>query len=371
MKKLGFIVNPIAGMGGRVGLKGTDGIEVLQKARQLGARAESPKRALTAIKLAVGTKHSMEIITYPRQMGEYECRKAGFSPKVIGSLNDDITTSEDTQKAASQLIAEGIDLLMFAGGDGTARDIYQIIGENTTTLGIPAGVKIHSGVFAVTPRHAGMVARNFIESRLMSTRLAEVMDIDEDAFRQGIVSAKLHGYMRIPDNSTYIQRVKAGSIRTAQESLQGIAADVVDQMNTDTCFLIGPGSTTRSVMELLGIANTLLGVDITQDCNLIANDVTENEILKIINGKKTKIVVTIIGGQGLVFGRGNQQISHRVIRKVGKENIIIIATEEKLISLGGKPLLIDTGDVELDEHLKGYVRVTTGHGQYIMYKLGH
>ncbi|UCF92175.1 MAG: ATP-NAD kinase family protein [Desulfobacterales bacterium] len=371
MKKLGFIVNPVAGMGGRVGLKGTDGIEILQKARQLGAKAESPHRALEAIKIAAATKHPLEIITYPRQMGEYECRRAGLAPRVIGDLHDYTTSAQDTRNAAGQLMAEGIDLLLFAGGDGTARDIYQIVGENAATLGIPAGVKIHSGVYAVTPRHAGMVARNFIEGRLMSTRLAEVMDIDEDAFRQGVVSAKLFGYMRVPDDSTYIQSVKAGSIRTAQESLQGIAAEVVDQMDADTCFLIGPGSTTRSVMELLGIKNTLLGVDITQNCSLIAHDVSERDILKIIKGKRTKIVVTIIGGQGLVFGRGNQQISPRVIRKVGKENIIVIATEDKLISLGGKPLLADTGDPELDEYLKGYVKVTTGHGQYIMYKLGY
>jgi predicted polyphosphate/ATP-dependent NAD kinase len=289
---------------------------------------------------------------------------------VTGFLKNDNTTAEDTQKAARQMLAEAVDLLLFAGGDGTARDIYHVVGENVPVLGIPSGVKIHSGVYAVTPKHAGMLAKSFLEGRLMDTRLAEVMDIDEDAFRQGIVSAKLFGYMRVPDNSTFIQSVKAGGIATAKEALQGIAADVIEQMDSDTFFLIGPGSTTRSIMELLGLENTLLGVDITKNRKLVANDVTEEEIIKTVKGRKTKIVVTIIGGQGVVFGRGNQQISPRVIREVGKKNTIVIATKEKLISLAGKPLLVDTGDEELNEYLKGYVKVTTGRGQYIMYKMG-
>jgi len=369
MKKLGLIVNPVAGMGGRVGLKGTDGAEILKKARQLGAKAESPSRATETLKIISRIKDRIEMITYPGRMGEEACRKAGFLPTVIGAFEKDDTTADDTRAGARRMMAAGVDLLLFAGGDGTARDIYEIIGENATVLGIPAGVKMHSGVYAVTPKHAGLLSMSFLEGRLLDTRLAEVMDIDEEAFRQGIVSAKLFGYMRVPDNRTQIQSVKAGASITVAESLKAIAAEVVAQMEADIFYLIGPGSTTRSVMEFLGLKNTLLGVDIVRNQKLVANDVTEEVILKTTAGKKAKVVVTAIGGQGLVFGRGNQQISPRVLRQIGKGNIIIIATKEKLIALGGRPLLVDTGDEALNQDLRGYVRVTTGRGQYIMYKL--
>jgi predicted polyphosphate/ATP-dependent NAD kinase len=370
MKRLGVIVNPVAGMGGPVGLKGTDGVQILKKARQLGAQPQSPKRAEQALHVISRISDKLQVFTCPGEMGENECRNAGFPARVIGTAKKRDTSSKDTKKAARKMLQKKVDLLLFAGGDGTARDIYEVVGEKVTTLGIPAGVKIHSAVYAVTPKYCGLVVTRFLEGHLMGTRVAEVMDIDEEAFRQGVVASKLFGYLRVPDSNTYIQCVKSRGTNTINESLHEIATDVIDQMHADTYFIIGPGSTTRSVMELLGQKNTLLGVDVIRDRKLVANDVNEEQIIRLIQGKKGKIVVTIIGGQGLVFGRGNQQISPRVIREIGRENIIIIATKEKLISLGGRPLLVDTGDQELDELLKGYMRVTTGRGQYVMYKLG-
>ena len=372
MKKLGVIVNPIAGIGGRVGLKGSDGRELLRKARGLGARPESPMRAAEALKVLSKIKDTIELITYPAEMGEDVCRQAGFSPQVIGSIRSGETTAEDTHRAAQQMAAQGADLLLFAGGDGTARNIHDAVRNTVPALGIPAGVKIHSAVYAITPRSAGDVARSVLEGKLMNLREAEVMDIDEAAFRRGVVSAKLYGYLRVPKENRYVQTAKAGGLRTEKEALQGIASEVVDSMDDPACyFIIGPGTTPRTIMEALSLKHTLLGVDVVRDKHLVARDVAEKQLLDLITGQHAKILVTAIGGQGHIFGRGNQQLSPSVMREVGREHIIVLATKEKLASLSGRPLLVDTGDEELDRELSGYLRVTVGFGEYVMYKVGY
>jgi predicted polyphosphate/ATP-dependent NAD kinase len=372
MKKLGIIVNPIAGLGGRVGLKGTDGEEIVRMARKLGAEPEAPKRATEALKVISGIKDNIEVLTYPDEMGENECREAGLNPKVIGTIRSSATTPEDTITAAQEMVAGGVDLLLFAGGDGTAANIYDAIRHKVPALGVPAGVKIHSAVYAVTPRSAGQVAVMFLEGGLTKNRVAEVMDIDEDAFRDGFITAKLHGTLRVPEESRYVQGAKSGGIQSEKEALQGIAASVIESMaDTDSYFIIGSGTTTRLIMVNLGLENTLLGVDVVHDKRLVAKDVTEKQLLDIIVGKNTKIVVTVIGGQGHIFGRGNQQISPSVIRSVVREDIIVVATKEKLALLKGKPLLVDTGDEALNEALSGYLKVTTGYRDYVMYKVGY
>lgn len=373
MKKLGVIVNPVAGMGGRVGLKGTDGMEILRQARERGAQPESPKRALEALKVISRLKDNIQVTTYPAEMGEEVCREAGLNPTVIGEIKSGETTAGDTQKAAEEMLKAGTDLILFAGGDGTARNIHSAVGTKTPVLGIPAGVKIHSAVYAVTPRSAGTVAAMFLEGRLTNTREAEVMDIDEAAFREDILTAKLHGYLLVPDERRLVQNVKAGSVKTEKEALLGMAADVIRSMlgKEETHFIIGPGTTTRAIMQQLILMNTLLGVDVICDKKIVATDVNENQLMDIIAGKDAKIVVTPIGGQGHIFGRGNQQLSPRVIREVGTENITVIATMEKLISLSDRPLLVDTGDEELNEELSGYMRVTIGINEYAMYKVEH
>ena len=372
MKKLGVIVNPVAGMGGRVGLKGSDGADILRQAKELGAKPEAPNRAVEALKIVARLKDAIEIITYPHEMGEEECLQAGFSPKVIGSIESGQTIPEDTQRAAQEMVEAGVDLILFAGGDGTARNIYNAVKDRVPALGIPAGVKIHSAVYAVAPRSAGEVTALFLEGKLMNIRESEVMDIDEDAFRAGRVTAKLYGYLKVPEERRFIQSVKSGGIVSEKQALQGITDDVIDQMNDEeTFFIIGPGTTTRLIMEELGLQNTLLGVDVVRNKKLVANDVAEGKLVELINGHKAKIVVTIIGGQGHVFGRGNQQLSPRVLRSVGRQNIIIIATKEKLTSLTGRPLLVDTGDEELNDEMSGYTRVTAGYGDYVMYKVGY
>ncbi len=376
MKRLGLLVNPVAGVGGRVGLKGSDGPDVLRRARALGAVPQSPLRAVEALRVLSMARDrargagEVEVVTYPGEMGEAEARDCGFSPVVIGSIVSGETTAEDTRAAARAMEERGVDLLLFAGGDGTARDICGAVGQRVPALGIPAGVKIHSGVFALTPRHAGEVALMFLTGRLTHTRDAEVMDVDEDAFRRGTVAARLHGYLRVPEERDLLQSVKAGSIPAEKDAFQGIAAEVVARMEDGCAYIVGPGTTTRAVMDALGLECTLLGVDVVLNRRLMDSDVNEDYLLGLAGTSRCKIILSVIGGQGYILGRGNQQISPEVLRKVEKENVIVVATREKLSSLEGRPLLVDTGDANLDRLLDGYTKVVTGFNEHHVYRVG-
>jgi predicted polyphosphate/ATP-dependent NAD kinase len=359
-KKVGFIVNPIAGMGGRVGLKGSDGPETLRRAIDLGAVPFSPTRAIEALRELSSIKAEIDLVTYPFQMGEDEARECSFDPIVLGTDVSRETAAVDTKRAAREMAELGVDLLLLVGGDGTARDIYEAVGDRVPVLGVPAGVKIHSSVYAVNPRRAAELVKQFFGNRV-PLRQMEVMDIDEDKFREGRVSARLHGYLRVPFERRLVQSAKAGSSGSG-DSTKAIAEHVVDLMRDDEYCILGPGTTVKAIGDKLGIDKTLLGVDLVYRKELVGKDLNEEQLLTWVTGKNAKIIVTVIGGQGYVFGRGNQQISPRVIREVGKHNLIVVSTKEKLFSLNG-PLLVDTGDHELDKTLAGYVRVITGYNE--------
>ena len=364
--KLGFIVNPIAGMGGKVGLKGTDGEEVLKKALELGAKPESPIKAKKALEALTPIKDQLELYTCPDNMGENMANELGFDTRVIGETKAK-TSSKDTEKAVSQMLDKGIELLLFAGGDGTARNIYNVIGDKIPVIGIPAGVKIHSGVYANHPRAAGEVAFKYLQGELTNVKEVEVMDIDEDAFRDGQVVAKLFGYMKVPFEPELIQNQKSGGIEGEESALDGISDKIIENMEEDIYYIIGSGTSTRPIMEKLGLPNTLLGIDIIKNKELIASDVNEREILEYIGDNKAKIIVTVIGGQGYILGRGNQQLSAEVIKKVGKENIQIIATKRKLMELGRRPLLVDTGNEEVNNMFGGYMKIRTSYTEEVVH----
>ena len=367
-RRLGLIVNPVAGIGGRVGLKGSDGAEIQKKALELGAVPQSLNRAIQALE-RIKPVDGLEIITYPGEMGESAARACGFEPTVIGSIKPGETTPEDTRNAAQEMLRLNVNLLLFAGGDGTARDVYTAIGERLPVLGIPAGVKIHSAVFATNPLNAGDLAVLYLQGKVSNLREAEVMDIDEEAFRQGVVSAKLYGYLKIPFERRLIQSLKTPSSPGEQTAMAAIAADVASKMEDGWLYVIGPGTTTRAITSRLGLDKTLIGVDVVAEGKLVAADVNESQLLELLEGRKAKIVVTPIGGQGYIFGRGNQQISPQVIKRVGKENIIVVSTTGKIHSLRGRPLWVDTGDRAIDEMLSGHIRVVTGYNEQIVYKV--
>lgn len=367
--KLGLVINPIAGIGGSVALKGSDGVGVAEQALALGATAKSNTRASLALKILLPYKENIIIYTVSGDMGEHTSKALGFNTQVVHVVENEATTELDTEQAVTALIHHDIDLLLFAGGDGTARNVCHIVEDKFPVLGIPAGCKIHSGVYAITPKAAGRVVELMITNQLVSLTDADVMDIDESLFRQGIVKAKRFGEMQVPSELRYIQAVKSGGKESDELVLQDIAADVIAKMD-DELFIIGSGSTTAFVMEELALENTLLGVDAICQQAVVANDLTEPQLWQLIQPYargKVKLVITLIGGQGHIFGRGNQQLSPRIIRAIGKENILIIATKTKLNALQARPLIADTSDSELDIELSGYLPVITGYSDQVLY----
>lgn len=372
MFRIGLIVNPVAGMGGRVGLKGTDGADCLARARELGAVPLAPGRAGQALRLLLPASEEFRLHTCPGLMGEAAAGEAGLPFETIGLEVGLETGPEETKSAALMMADLGVDLLLFAGGDGTARDIAGAVGERVLCLGIPAGVKIHSAVFASTPLHAGEMALALVRGRRAAKRLAEVMDIDEEAFRQGEVRSRLFGYLLVPEDRRRIQGLKAGSPKSEAFLQKAIAADLLEGMEPGVLTLIGPGSTTRELKRLLGFEGTLLGVDAVKDGHLLAADCSEKRLLELIAGEPSgavRVVVSPIGGQGFLFGRGNQQFSPEVLGQVGRKNICVAAAPGKLAALGGAPLRLDTGDPHTDRALSGYYRVTTGYHEAVMVRV--
>lgn len=368
-KMLGLIVNPIAGLGGRVGLKGSDGLEIQQKARELGAVSEAQNRASEALRSLKKFACDLEkLVTYPGEMGENVAVRCGFSPIIIGDIIRGETTAADTRSAAREMLTMGVDLILFAGGDGTARDICDAVGVTVPAIGIPAGVKIHSAVFGINPTSTGELVAKFLKGEIHVLREAEVMDIDELAIRQGFVSSRLFGYLMVPYQKRFVQARKSPNPVSEQAVLQAIALDVIDHMDEDY-YIVGPGTTTRPILTNLGFSKTLIGVDVVCNRKLVIADANETSLLELLEINPAKVVVTPIGGQGFIFGRGNQQISPKVLRRIGLDNIIVISAPKKILALGGRPLLVDTGDYEIDKTLSRHMKIVTGYGERIVYPI--
>jgi predicted polyphosphate/ATP-dependent NAD kinase len=358
--RLGLIVNPIAGMGGAVGLKGTDTAATLAEARARGAVPRAAERMAVALAALLARNVTPEIVAAAGNMGEAVARQEGLPPITVPGGAAWTTHGSDTTRAAAALVAQGVELILFAGGDGTARCVYQGIGETVPALGVPAGVKMHSAVYATTPSAAGELAARFLRGG-MRLRSAEVMDIDEDAYRAGAVSARLFGVLSVPDDQAAVQGLKVGMVNRDPAAMAGIADDIAERMRPGQLVVIGPGTTTRAIAQRLGVAKTLLGVDLIRDGLVVCADATEAELLAAIEPGASDVIVTPIGGQGHFIGRGNQQISPAVLRRAGLQHLRVVATPEKLALLHNATLRVDTGDAELDRALAGYVRVITGY----------
>lgn len=371
MKKIGLIINPVAGIGGPAGMKGSDGADVQRIAKELGIHSATADRTKVVLKSLSLVKEQVQLYTAPAEMGETPAKETGFTPIIVGEISSGSTTAEDTVRIAKEMKERGIDLLLFAGGDGTARNVAEAVGTGLTVLGIPGGVKIHSAVYAKNPLAAAELALRFAQGDEMETMSAEVMDIDEEKFRSGRVEAQLYGYMNVLKVKTLMQCCKSGG-KSSADALDEIATDVAEYIeeHEERLFVIGSGSTTRAVMDMLHLPNTLLGVDVVEKGQVVASDVNEQQLYELVKGREATIVITVIGGQGHILGRGNQQLSPRVLREVGLKNLMIIADPEKLASLPGRCLVVDSGDEELDRELCGWRPVITGLGQTTMAKVG-
>ncbi len=345
-------------MGGAVGLKGTDGEDILREAVARGAQKVSPLRAETALRAIAGRGTHLEFVTCSGDMGEDELESAGLEGRIV-CKSENPSTRDDSIRAARAFMAEKVDLILFAGGDGTARDILEVIGREVPMVGIPTGVKMHSAVFAMTPEDAADSVEAF--SRSGKTREAEVMDVDEESFREGVLRTRLFGYAEVPDDVEHIQSSKmtyhSGS---AEEERDEIGQYVSECVEKGVMYIVGPGSTTESVAKHMGLRKTLLGVDVYMEGEVLAEDASESRILELLEEhKEARILVSPIGAQGFIFGRGNQQLSPRVIRKVGVQNVMVISAPTKLKNT---PILrVDTGDPALDGQLRGRKKAITGH----------
>jgi predicted polyphosphate/ATP-dependent NAD kinase len=358
-RRLGLIVNPIAGMGGAVGLAGSDG-ERAQRARELGAIGGAGERASSALRALQGLDVVIQTCSGP--MGAEFAERAGMSCEVVVAIERQSTTAADTRRAASTLRDRRVDLLLVAGGDGTARDVLEAVGNDVPVLGIPAGVKMHSAIFAATARTAGEVARAFLTSAAPETLLrdAEVMDREIAGAGEGPPSPKLYGYLRVPKISFFVPHAKASSILADERALEGAVQRLVRMTQDEHVSLLGPGMTLERVKNAVGCGGSPLAVAAVNSGRCVGRDLSETQILDAIAGKPSRLIVGVVGGQGFLFGRGNQQLSPRVIRAVGTQNIVVVAAAEKLLALESGALLVDTGDETLDDELAGFVSVIVG-----------
>jgi len=370
---IGLVVNPLAGLGGSLGLKGSDG-QILRD-RLPGLSAAQRHRALDRVERAlqplVAAGDAVLFSTWAGEMGAEALATLGLAHSVLGQADEKPSSALDTRAAARSLCEAGIDLLLFAGGDGTARDICDVVDSRIPVLGIPAGVKMHSGVFAVSPEAAGELLLQLVRGGLVGLTPREVRDIDEEAFRRDRVRSRFYGEMLVPGEGHYLQHTKVGGRESPELAADDIADWLVEQLEPGRTYLVGPGSTTAALMARLDLPNTLLGVDVVRDGALVAADADEAMLLEQLAGApgEATIVVTVIGGQGNLFGRGNQQFSPEVIRRVGLDNIVIIAAKSKIAALEGRPLLVDTNDPALDRELCGWRTVITGYEDRILYRV--
>lgn len=354
--RVGLVVNPIAGMGGRVGLKGTDG--KVDEARARGAEPHAPDRAREALKALRDHEPDATILTWGGRMGADEARASGFDPKVLGNPSGEETTADDTRKAVQALVDAEVDLILFVGGDGTAQDVVAALDEVDAreaipALGVPAGVKIFSSVFAYTPREVGRIAATYER-----TEHREVMDIDEEAYRAGEVRSQLKGVLRVPVGEE-VQSAK----QLAGGTVEALADGFADDVDPETTYVLGPGGTLQAVKEALGFEGTPLGVDVYRDGEVLVKDASEADILDAL-GDWNVVVVSPIGGQGVILGRGNQQISPAVLRE---SSVTVVASREKLDTIG--VLHVDTGDEDVDESLRGWRQVRIGRFEHRMMKV--
>lgn len=365
--QIGVVVNPFAGLGGAVGLKGTDGPDSVAEALRRGARAKSGERARIALAHLAERVPGAELTLARGEMGEDWCEGLDLSITITGPTA--LTgTARDTKEVVRAMRDQ--DVIVFAGGDGTARDIASVAG-GTGILGIPCGVKMHSGVFGVNPRAAGAMMADLITNpkRIGFVEDAEVMDIDEDALRNGVLAPRLYGLARVPISRSLMQAAKGGPRVNSSGALSSAAAEIVEEMDVETLYIIGPGTSAQSVAKAAGQTASTLGVDAMIGRKIVAHDVDDTSLLHLAKGRKLRIVLGVTGQQGFLLGRGNQQIGANLVRRAGREGLMILATEEKLTQLNQPRLLVDTGEPDLDLQLAGFVRVTTGKRRKMMMRI--
>ena len=308
-------------------------------------------------------------------MGADAVTSAGLDPHIVYAPHDSagVTTAADTTAAVRALAAAGATLVLFAGGDGTARDVAAALATapGVAALGIPAGVKMYSPVFAVTPRAAGALALAWSHAPL-PVQPREVLDVDEAALRRARVEPRLFGELSVPYRAGRTQSRKSPTPVSEQAATLSAARGAASALRPGVRYLLGPGGTMAALAAAIGVDKTPLGVDVVLDGRVVRRAASELDLLEEISRGPAQAVVSVIGGQGFLLGRGNQQLSARVLRALGAGPdgagpLLAVAPESKLVELQGRPLLVDTGDAAVDAALAGFVRVITGSASTSLY----
>ncbi|RYY75981.1 MAG: ATP-NAD kinase [Gammaproteobacteria bacterium] len=374
--KLGLIINPYAGIGGSVGLKGSDGDEIRAEAFARGAEPRAIARMQRCLTLLQPSTSDIHIYCFAGDMGEDAAKQLNFEHTLVGHPVAAPSNAQDTCMAVAALLKESVDIILFAGGDGTARNIADALkkenADHQIVLGVPCGVKMHSGVYAITPEAAGEIMLSLLKNQLVNVQSCDVRDIDEVAFREGKVKTRIYASMYAPVLPQFLQQVKNSGAAQDEMVKLDIANYLIDNLFDEVLYIVGPGSTTKMFLDQLGVDGTLLGVDVVLNRKLVAADVSAQQLYQIINNHSgdIKLIITAIGGQGHIIGRGNQQITPEVLRRIDRSDIYIIATKEKILSLQQRPLLVDSNDPELDKSFSGYQTVLVGYDEFIMYPIG-
>lgn len=375
--KLGVIVNPYAGLGGSVGLKGSDGEAIRAEAFTRGASAQAVARMRRCLSILEEFASEITIYCFAGDMGQNAVPSVLPNVNIIGKAQGEVSSAQDTIAAVAALAEASVDIILFAGGDGTARNIADGLqaaaAPHQTVLGVPSGVKMHSGVYAITPEAAGEILLCLLKKQIIQIQDCDVRDIDEAAFREGRVRTRLYASMKAPILPQFLQQVKNSGAHQDEMVKLDIANYLIDQLDDEALYVVGPGSTTKIFLEQLSLQGSLLGVDIIKNKCLVASDVNAAQLNQLIDNHvgEVKLIITAIGGQGHILGRGNQQLTPEVLQKIGRDNIQVIATKDKIISLQGRPLLVDSNDPALDKSFSGYQSILVGYNEFILYPIGY
>lgn len=371
MLTFALLINPVAGLGGSVALKGSDGADVQARARDRGGAPRGLDRAGRALASAGGAAGRVRWLTWGGQMGAEALAAAGLRGDTLGQPVHP-PSAEDTRRAALAMVDAGADLIVFCGGDGTARDILEAVGQRVPVLGIPSGVKMHSGVFATTPESAGRVLAALVEGGLVRAAVAEVRDLDEAALRAGAVQARFYGELAVPEAGGFLQHTKEGGRESEALALEEIIAEITERLDDHPgIHVLGPGGSLAALKSALGMDATLVGVDVLDHGRQVGKDVDSAWLEGCLAraDEPAFLVLSFTRHQGFLLGRGNQQLSPAVLRRIGRERLWVVGTRTKLVSLEGRPLLIDTDDPELDRDWAGLVEVVTGYRDSLFYRM--
>src|SRR4051794_9435156 len=368
MPTLGLIVNPVAGVGGRLGLHGSDDAEAGARALAAGAERVAIVRARRALAVLRQRLPELSVVAAPGSMGAFVADAAGYPTDALDVELHEPTVAADTRAAAAEIARWNPELLLFAGGDGTARDVVQVVGTRLPLLGIPSGVKMRSGVFATSPEAAGDAAARYLAAPdRFGLREAEVVDQPDTGSMEDSV---LYGIASVPDVPGQLQTQKAVAPRYDDGALQALCDLIAEEMEPGRIYLLGPGTTTGRILGRLGLEHTPLGVDAVCNGALVGADLDEAGILELLSGgAPATLVLGVIGGQGFLLGRGNQQLTPRVLRRIGTHEIVIVAGADKLLALNPPLLRVDLGDEAAERLLDGYRQVRVGPDRSVMMRV--